>query len=47
MSDFSNWDSLGYVKVIISLSEKFTRDIDPAALVECKTIKDIYKYIIS
>jgi len=47
VSDFSNWDSLGFVTVIISLSEKFGREMDAVKLVNCKTIREIYEYITS
>ena len=47
VADFSNWDSLGFVTVIISLSEKFGREMDAVALVNCKTIREIYEYITS
>ena len=47
VADFSNWDSLGFVSVIISLSEKFSREMDAVALVNCKSIREIYEYITS
>ncbi len=47
VADFSNWDSLGFVTIIMSLSEKFGREMDVVKLVNCKAIKEIYEYIIT
>jgi acyl carrier protein len=47
VADFSNWDSLGFVTVIMNLSEKFSREMDIVKLVNCKAISEIYEYIIT
>ena len=47
VADFSNWDSLGFVTVIMNLSEKFGREMDIVKLVNCKAISEIYEYIIT
>jgi len=45
--DFANWDSLGFVKVIMSLSKKFGKEMDAVQLINCKSISEIYEYVAS
>lgn len=47
VSDFPNWDSLGYIRVIMNLFERFGEELDIMKLVECKSIRGICEYIES
>jgi len=41
VSDFSNWDSLGWIKVIMSLQGKIGAEIDVVKLIACTSIREI------
>ena len=45
--EFSNLDSLGFVKLIISLNKKFDIELDTEHVLECLNIIEISNYIES
>jgi len=44
-SEFSNLDSLGFVKLIVSLNEIFNIELDTEHVLECENIIQIGNYI--
>ena len=46
-SEFSNLDSLGFVKLIISLNEKFNIELDTERVLKCDNIIQLSIYIES
>jgi acyl carrier protein len=46
-SEFSNLDSLGFVKLIISLNEKFNIELDTDHVLKCDNIIQLSIYIES
>ena len=44
-SEFSNLDSLGFVKLIVSLNEEFNIELDTEHVLECDNIIQISNYI--
>ena len=44
-SEYSTLDSLGLVKLIINLNNKFNTDLDAEKLLECENIEQISLYI--
>ena len=46
-SEFSNLDSLGFVKLIISLNEEFNIELDTEYVLECENIIELSTYIES
>ena len=46
-SEFSNLDSLGFVKLIISLNEKFNIELDTERVLKCDNIIQLSNYIES
>ena len=46
-SEFSNLDSLGFVKLIVSLNEQFDIELDTESVLECDNIVQLSIYIES
>ena len=44
-AEYSNLDSLGFVKLIVSLNEKFNIELDTELVLECDNIIQISNYI--
>ena len=44
-AEYSNLDSLGFVKLIVSLNEKFNIELDTEFVLECDNIIQISNYI--
>ena len=44
-AEYSNLDSLGFVKLIVSLNEKFNIELDTELVLECNNIIQISNYI--
>ena len=44
-AEYSNLDSLGFVKLIVSLNEKFNIELDAELVLECDNIIQISNYI--
>ena len=47
LSDFTNLDSLGYVKIIVGLSEQFGIEVDAEEILECESVGHICNYVLS
>ena len=43
--DFPDWDSLGFIKIILGLSDKFITEIDAERLVDCESVEQICAYL--
>ena len=44
-AEYSNLDSLGFVKLIVSLNEEFNIELDTELVLECNNIIQISNYI--
>ena len=44
-AEYSNLDSLGFVKLIVSLNEEFNIELDTELILECDNIVQISNYI--
>lgn len=45
LEEFDEWDSMGYISMMVMLDEEYGKEVNANQLKDCKTLADLYELV--